>query len=130
MVGETTIELGKNRIKEPDEIKMTRQKLWDAGKDFNNAIKNKQNDINEKLHKKMQIQGELREQLLANNKKRIKNQLDELIKLGPRSKEFWKALKRTIGGNKKEQYETMTEEFKFKFKFKMFILSFTNLCNR
>ena len=108
-VGETTIELGKNRRKEPSEIKLIRQKIKEARKSFNLSIKNKRDNLSEKLDTVMQLQTQLRKEIEKNNKERINAQLKHLIINGPRSKEFWKARKQTLGGSKREHYDTMDE---------------------
>ena len=110
-IGQRTITIGNNKIKETEKAKDLRQKRKTAKKEYENAIKNNKGKIKETLHQYKMAQKELREELEKINRERIKNKLTKLAKEGHSNQQtIWKLKAETENKKSNEQYDTITED--------------------
>jgi len=113
-IGETIIIEGKARkVKETPEIKQARNKHKLLKKEYEEIIKNKNNNketVQNALNKKIQAQHSLKEKITQEETKTSTNKLNELIKNNVLTKEFWKTRAKITGKSEQEPYDTITEE--------------------
>ncbi len=102
---------GKRR--ETDEVKQAKRRRNTARKEFENAIKTKQSEINETKQRYIEKQKALRKIIEREQKEELETTLNSIINEGRvKSQSFWKARRRIMRTNQIPEYDTIDEKGK------------------
>ena len=109
-IGQTTITIGDKRKKETEKIRQLRKERKIARKDFENALKNNRDLIEEKLKNIFDKQKELLQEIEAELKKETRMKLEKYSQEGAsRTVRFWKQKSDIEKEKVSEPYDTMKE---------------------
>ena len=110
-VGKTTITIGSKKRKESECIKQLRKQRKQARKEFEIAIKNNREQVEEKMKNYVEKQNQLKQQIEQETKDNTKKKLKQYANEGAsKAISFWKQKNEIEKEKESEPYDTITEE--------------------
>ena len=110
-IGQVTIKIRNNKMKEKDRIKELRKLKNNTKKEYEHAIKSARENIPEKQQKYFVAQKKLKEEIEKAQKEITKKKLEKLAEEGnTKSITFWKMKAQTEKQSEQEPYDLITEE--------------------
>ena len=109
-IGQTTINVGDKRSRESDKVRQLRKDRKQARKEFESALKNDRNKVEEKLKTYIEKQKQLKQEIEIETKEKTKSKLSKYAKEGAsKTIKFWKQKNDIEKEKVSEPYDTMKE---------------------